>query len=406
MKLLVLLLAAFAAAERVRYDGYEVKRVFPKESDDLRHLAELRHDNRLDFWTEVQKPYTDIMVPPQMVEELEGRLRELGLPFMTIIRDVQKLSDEQKVAEPNEDGTPRAMDWTSYHRLVDIHGYMDQLAEDYPDMVTVMSIGSSYEDRDMKLIKVSTGSATQKMWIDGGIHAREWIAPAVVTYILRELVENYEENRDVVDLYDWYLLPLHNPDGYEYSHTNARLWRKTRSRWSGSCVGVDPNRNWDYHWMEQGASSDPCSEIYAGPEPFSEPETRSAADFIMAENADESFVGFFTVHSYGQYWLCPWGYDYIYPDDYDDLEDAGMTGVNALEDVHGTQFTFGPSAIVLYAAAGGSDDWAKGVGNIKYSYTLELRDTGFWGFELPASQIVPTGQETWEGIKAFARYFQ
>ncbi|CAG0886690.1 unnamed protein product [Darwinula stevensoni] len=318
MKLLVLLLlAVFAAAERKRYDGYQVKRVFPKDSVGLEHLAQMRLDIRLDFWTEVRKPSTDIMVPPEMVEELEGRLEELDLPFLTIIRDVQKLSDEQKVAEPNEAGTPRAMDWTSYHRLVDIHGYLDQLAEDYPEMVTVMSIGSSFEGRDMKLIKVSTGTASQKMWIDGGIHAREWIAPAVVTYILRELVENYEENRDVVDLFDWYLLPLHNPDGYEYSHTNERYWRKTRSVTESSCRGVDPNRNWDFHWMESGASQNPCSDIYAGPIPFSESETSSVADFLLEENADRTFQGFLTVHSFGQYWLCPWGYDTIYPDDYD-----------------------------------------------------------------------------------------
>ena len=70
---------------------------------------------------------------------------------------------------------------------------------------------------------------------------------------------------------------------------------------------------------EEGASSNPCSDIYAGPTPLSEPETSSVADFIMQENMDESFVGFLTVHSYGQYWLCPWGYDEIYPDDYDEL---------------------------------------------------------------------------------------
>ena len=54
-----------------------------------------------------------------------------------------------------------------------------------------------------------------------GIHAREWISPAVVSYILRELVENYAANQDIVDRYDWYILPVHNPDGYEYTHTNV-----------------------------------------------------------------------------------------------------------------------------------------------------------------------------------------
>lgn len=55
-------------------------------------------------------------------------------------------------------------------------------------------------------------------------------------------------------------------------------------------------------------------------------------------------------------------------------------------------YSVGPSATLLYPAAGGSDDWAKSIG-IKYSYTIELRDTGRYGFVLPANFIEPTGKE-------------
>lgn len=54
------------------------------------------------------------------------------------------------------------------------------------------------------------------------------------------------------------------------------------------------------------------------------------------------------------------------------------------------------------AAAGGADDWAKGSAKIKYSYTIELRDTGRKGFLLPSDQIIPTGEETFEGLRRFA----
>ncbi|KAK3610302.1 hypothetical protein CHS0354_029768 [Potamilus streckersoni] len=55
-----------------------------------------------------------------------------------------------------------------------------------------------------------------------------------------------------------------------------------------------------------------------------------------------------------------------------------------------------------HAAAGGSDDYAKGSAGVKYSYTLELRDTGVHGFVLPENQILPACEETWAGVKAFA----
>ena len=53
-------------------------------------------------------------------------------------------------------------------------------------------------------------------------------------------------------------------------------------------------------------------------------------------------------------------------------------------------------------AAGGSEDYAKGVAGIKFSYCFELRDTGRYGFILPPNQIVPTGQETFAAVKSMA----
>ena len=36
-------------------------------------------------------------------------------------------------------------------------------------------------------------------------------------------------NGDVRDV-DWFVMPLLNPDGYEYSRTTDRMWRKNRSK--------------------------------------------------------------------------------------------------------------------------------------------------------------------------------
>ena len=59
----------------------------------------------------------------------------------------------------------------------------------------------------------------------------------------------------------------------------------------------------------------------------------------------------------------------------------------------------------LYAAAGGSDDWAHGTAGIKYSYTIELRDTGDHGFVLPKEQIIESGDETFAAIMDMAHNF-
>lgn len=61
-----------------------------------------------------------------------------------------------------------------------------------------------------------------------GIHAREWISPAVVMYMVRELTERLEGQEELLDNLDWYILPVTNPDGYAYTQTDDRMWRKTR----------------------------------------------------------------------------------------------------------------------------------------------------------------------------------
>lgn len=54
-------------------------------------------------------------------------------------------------------------------------------------------------------------------------------------------------------------------------------------------------------------------------------------------------------------------------------------------------------------ASGGTIDWTYNQG-IKYSYTFELRDTGRYGFILPASQILPTAKETWLALMAIMNH--
>jgi murein tripeptide amidase MpaA len=52
--------------------------------------------------------------------------------------------------------------------------------------------------------------------MDAGIHAREWMAPPVALYVAHQLTT--AENREtLLELADWYILPVANPDGYVYS---------------------------------------------------------------------------------------------------------------------------------------------------------------------------------------------
>ncbi len=73
--------------------------------------------------------------------------------------------------------------------------------------------------------------------------------------------------------------------------------------------------------------------------------------------------------------------------------------VAAITKVYGTKYQYGPICTTIYPATGTSVDYVQDVSKGKYVFTIELRDTGNYGFVLPANQILPTGKETWEGFK-------
>ncbi|KAI8439559.1 hypothetical protein MSG28_013299 [Choristoneura fumiferana] len=153
----------------------------------------------------------------------------------------------------------KEMDWKAYHRLDVIHNFLDGLEADYPSLCTAGVIGSSLEGRDLKVLKISNSAASNaSVWMDAGIHAREWIAPAVATYIANHFARNFKDLPTSITNKDWYFLPVMNPDGYEFSHTDNRMWRKNRAWHGGKCIGVDLNRNFSNDWSYGAAKIPFC----------------------------------------------------------------------------------------------------------------------------------------------------
>merc|ERR1719309_1719046 len=201
-------------------------------------------------------------------------------------------------------GSKYAMDWDDYHDHDTLNDFIAALA-DANEWASIIPIGESYEGRKMNVLAITkAGEGAPNIWLEAGIHAREWIAPAVATFIVRELVEDYSEHPSYIDNINWYFLPSANPDGYTYSITDDRYWRKTRSDNEGSnCKGTDPNRNWDFHWAESGVSDDPCFDNYPGKEAFDQVEMRNIRDFVSKLEPQPVLVNCF--HSYSQLWLWP-----------------------------------------------------------------------------------------------------
>lgn len=190
--------------------------------------------------------------------------------------------------------------------------------------------------------------------------------------------------------------------GFIYTQTTDRLWRKNRQTTSGStCLGHDINRNWPYEWdLPGGASTNPCDQDFRGTAAGDAPETQALAAKLASIKAAQGLKLYLDWHAYSQLLMTPYGYSCTAvsskSDEYQALADGAVAAIAAL---FGTQFVAGPICTTIYQATGNSVDYVADVTQADYAFTVELRDTGSNGFLLPPAQILPSGQEAFEGIK-------
>merc|ERR1711997_774180 len=255
----------FVLSERVSYEGYKVLRTQYLNMTTSKALQSLKLEDDFDFWKDpVIGRSADIMTSPEMLPELQQILSKYGIHYTVMIDDVEALHKSNERPLSRKSG----YDWEDYYSHDAINTFIDGLGAANSDWVNTISIGSTHEGRDMRVIQITkAGPSAPTAWIEAGIHAREWIASATATFMINELVNNYEQNKDIVDNLNFHIIPMANPDGYEYSRNSDRMWRKNRNRDNSAkdstkaCVGVDLNRNWGYHWGESGVSNNPCSDI-------------------------------------------------------------------------------------------------------------------------------------------------
>ncbi|KZS03319.1 carboxypeptidase B [Daphnia magna] len=411
MKVLLLafaLLATLANAAKVDYTGHKVIRVVPQTEEQFRFLLKLQ-EQAYDFWsspTSFGSP-VDIRVSPQRYQHLASTLNKVGLTHKIRFFDIGKLIEEEErnIILRRALHSGRAFDFENYHTYTEIEAFVNELAATNA-LVSSSVIGTTYEGRGIIMATVSTGSSSTKpvMYFECAMHAREWIAPATCLYIMNEMATKYGTDAEItamLDYADWLITPVSNPDGYDYTWTTDRLWRKNRVPNGGICYGTDPNRNFDAGFAGPGASDNGCSDTYHGPFAFSTEEASAMRDAILANSG--RVVAAISIHSYSQLWMSPYGYQSVLPADYAEMYRVMTISVNALTATYGTQFQYGNIADTIYPASGGSVDWTYDAENVVYSYALELRDTGLYGFELPPRLILPTATETFNGLKAMAQ---
>uniref|UniRef100_A0A182QA66 Peptidase M14 domain-containing protein n=1 Tax=Anopheles farauti TaxID=69004 RepID=A0A182QA66_9DIPT len=270
--------------------------------------------------------------------------------------------------------------------------WLKALTLQYPHKCKLETVGQSYEGRDINAITINYDKPT-KVILLANLHAREWAAMTAAIYIIHELILDSDSYPEAGQL-QWIIIPMPNPDGYEYTRLEDRIWRKNRTPQANNAVGVDLNRNFGFQWemLMNAVDDNPREETYRGTGPFSEPESRVIGK-VLRDHADATL--FLDMHTYGQYILIPWGYtDEPAPN----AEKARAVAKAGSEAIFNNVYKVGTPGELLYKVSGSSLDYCNSIG-IKVCIAIELTQGGF---EISPQEIIPYGTEAFAAVQAMA----
>ncbi|KAI9713651.1 MAG: hypothetical protein M1812_006623 [Candelaria pacifica] len=446
-----------------RYGGDVVLRFNISNTEEAEALAEATNVLFLDVW-EFTSEWADIRLAKDMVSSLLGLLpRSLEHAHTPLIHDLAQAIYESYPAPTPEDNTsPLSQNhrpfsptltiptnnagtnifFSNYRPLSVIKPWMRLMQSLFDTHVRMINIGISYEGREIPALRVGVHPTNSEkpsgprktIIISGGSHAREWISTSTVNYVAFSLISSYGKNKEMTKLleeFDWIFIPTINPDGYVHTWENDRLWRKNRQQTSlRFCRGIDLDRCWGYQWDGLQTKGNPCSESFAGDEPFQAVESNQFAKWAQneTENNNVKFVGFLDLHSYSQQVLYPYSFSCTHsPPSLEDLEELGEGLAKAIRLAwHGENYAVNsacegsvtpthnlkkatnqepPKVHPRLETGGGSAlDWFYHSLGVKYAYQIKLRDTGSYGFLLPKENIIPTGTEVFKAVVYFGNF--
>ncbi|KAF3008556.1 hypothetical protein E8E13_006949 [Curvularia kusanoi] len=381
-------------------------------------------------WTIRPEKRSKDAIPPDEIATFEGlglNTRLVNADLGAHIRAIDSKPDVYDRALHKRGDLPDLSWYDTYHPYADHLDYWDDLAHAFPKNTKKLKLGKSYENRTIYAYHLfgdkkkggygpKTKDKPQKpaiLW-HATVHAREWISTMVIEYLAYQLILGYKSgDTDVtafLDHYDFYLVPFHNPDGFVYTQTNDRLWRKNRQprpSLNTTCLGTDGNRNWKFEWdaepPEGGSTPDPCGQTYRGLSPGDTPENKVldkfSSELAAKPGGIRSFIDF---HSYGQLVLTPWGYSCDpLPATIDRMVAVANGTARAIEAASARNSTYeaGPGCKILYFSTGNSRDHHHAVHGAAHSWTLELSpvDAAGGGFVLDPKEIRNVVEEQWAG---------
>lgn len=417
--------------------------------------------HHVDIWSNGRE-FVDLKIRNTDIDQLIKENNITNGSFKVIINDLpQRIFETYSSSNSNNnnDNDINIQDelfFKEYRPTNTIYAWFDLLAETYSSLMSIVTFGTTFEGQPLKALYIDTSNFSnanpnnKTIVITAGIHAREWISISSANYILFQLLTNYgihKAETDYLNQLNILIVPVFNPDGYSYTWSGDRLWRKNRQEtFMPRCFGIDIDHSFNYHFSKNSDNFWPCDEDYAGEEAFEALEAFQFGQFLNSlaqQYSDEEqqlsqqtpkhlkIYGFLDLHSYAQEVLYPYAYSCdAAPRDKENLIELGYGMSKAIRLSSGKYYEVLPacedksvdlspglgsgSALdymyynqgVGQGYGGGSEGPGNGNdgdqgGQGHWAFQIKLRDSGNHGFLLPSKFILPVGEEVYEAVKYF-----
>jgi hypothetical protein len=391
-----LFLALVALSLGITYEDYSVVRFFGLNDTDVFSF----YDANLDVWgTNKIESWAEVMIHKDQLKQYLDLYPQYKIVFDNVQTLLDRSSEENERARAAAAGRPFEFDYFPTYQ--EVYDWLLKLEQENAAFATRVSIGYTFQNREIQGIQLSSGGGDLPLiFLQCTIHAREWITTTTCCHIIEQLLT---KDTNLLQYFNWVIVPVLNVDGYHFTHTDTRLWRKNRQPNTGStCIGTDLNRNYEVGWGGPGSGSNPCGDTYRGPEPFSGPETAASTRFI--NNWVGRKAAFVDIHCSGAMFMSPWGDTTTLPpaQDYAQMDRIMVAATNGIRSVNGRSYAYGSIANVIYLASGGASDYTYGDPNLKIIPSFSIECWSSAGFTPPPSEILPVASEIYAGIKALA----
>lgn len=375
---------------------YSLIRIFIADFASLRPVWEAG----LDAEGSAGKPggWMEFVASAAELRALAGR----GIVYEVVTRDLAAAAAKGLHPGPMDALGFGAGSMGGYYTYDEVGAQLDSMRLLYPGLISEkQDLGYTPEGRPIWVVRISDNPGLDEPSEPEALytslhHAREPAGMMTVIYYMWWLLENYGTDARagyLVDNRQLWFIPVVNPDGYRYNQTTnpagGGFWRKNRRDNGDGTRGIDLNRNYgpDEMWDSPngGSSTNPGSDTYRGPAPFSEPETQTIDSFMRLRSIRTCL----NYHTYSRMLVYPYGYLNAESGDSLIFRELAFDLTRVNRYISGTD-----QQTVNYSTRGNSDDYMYGDTTKfrTFAMTPEV-GTSFWP---PSSQILPMALENLE----------